>query len=110
MVVSSCLCKLPKDTLTPFQAKPVKDGENNPLDTLCTHETDHGPRPPTHFHGTAFDHIRRPQLAPERSWTLDNSGRSRSNRDTSCGYVFRLGPAHRRAPLNRLRSLWTQQH
>lgn len=55
--MSSCSCKLVKGVLLPFQVKPVKDRKDNPLHTLHSHETDHRPRPPPHFHEVAFNHI-----------------------------------------------------
>jgi len=71
LVMSSRLCKLAKSALRPFQVKPVKNRKDNPLDTLHVHETDHGPRPPTHFDETPLNHIRRPQCPPEGAWALE---------------------------------------
>ena len=70
-VMSRDLCKLAKGALAPFQVKPVKDGENNPLDTLHIHKAHHRAGPAADFDEAPLNHVRRPELPPEVTWTLE---------------------------------------
>jgi hypothetical protein len=56
-VMSSSLCKGSEGVVFPIAVKAVKDGKDNPVDTVDVDKTDHRPSPATYFHKTTFDHV-----------------------------------------------------
>jgi len=63
--MSSCLCKYGEGAGFPFQIESLEDGVDDAIHALDIHKAHHRPSPPTHFHETALDNVRRPQLAPQ---------------------------------------------
>ncbi len=65
VVMSSCLCKYGEGASFPLQVESLEDGVDDAVHALDIDKAHHRPGSPSNFYETAFDHIRRPQLAPQ---------------------------------------------